>query len=94
MIVPILGILTEMIRIEKVIVGAIALIAFLGGILRMVYALIFETSEPETLEQKALKYYRKVFKKQQNLDALPPQQSIPVSDYSNNRQECGAKLRI
>ena len=46
-IVPILGILTEMIRLDPVIVGLTAIIAFWGGISRMVYALIFEGSETE-----------------------------------------------
>lgn len=85
-LVPLIGFLTEFLRLDGVVVGLAALITFWGGILRMAYALIFEGNETETLEQKSLKFYRRVFKKEKNQEQLPPAQSIPVSDYSNARQ--------
>jgi hypothetical protein len=83
-IVPLLGILTAMMNGEGYIVGAMAIITFLGGILRMIYALIFETSDPAhpTLEDDIAKVSSKFLKKQNQQQALPPQQSIPVSDYA------------
>jgi hypothetical protein len=85
-LVPMLGILSEIIGFNTFFIGLTAIITFWGGFLRMIYALIFEGNETETLEQKAVRFYRKVFKKQKNYEALPPEQSIPVSDFSNNRQ--------
>ncbi len=85
-LVPTLGVLSEIIGFNTFFIGLTAIITFWGGILRMIYALIFEGNETETLEQKTVKFYRKVFKKQTNYEALPPQQSIPVSDFSDNRQ--------
>ncbi len=85
-IVPLLAIISEFLRFDEIIVGLAALIAFWGGILRMAYALIFEGNETETLEQKSLRFYRRVFKKQKNQEQLPAPQSIPVSDYSNAHQ--------
>lgn len=84
MIVPLLGILTAMMNGEGYIVGAMAIITFLGGILRMIYALIFETSDPAhpTLEDDFAKVSAKFLNKKSDQNALPPQQSIPVSDYS------------
>lgn len=84
-LVPLLGILTEVFRLDGALVGLAAIIAFWGGILRMFYALIFEGNETELLEQKLSRFYRKVFKKEKTYEKLPPQQSIPASDYSSGR---------
>lgn len=83
-IVPLLGILTAMMNGEGYIVGAMAIITFLGGILRMLYALIFETSNPahSTLEDDIANVSKKILNKKTEQNALPPQQSIPVSDYA------------
>lgn len=85
-LVPLLGILTEIFRLDGAIVGLTAIITFWGGILRMFYALIFEGNETEMVEQKLLRFYRKVFRKENTLGQLPSPQSIPVSDFSDGRQ--------
>lgn len=81
-LVPILGVFAgNEILINEFIVGLTAIITFWGGILRMLYALVFEGSEETTLEQKAVRASQKLFNKESEVRALPPQQSTPVSSY-------------
>lgn len=84
LIVPLLGIIVVgILNFEGYIVGIAALLTFLGGILRMLYAILFESSHPgdETLEDTIIETKQKLFSKKSNANALPPQQSIPVSNY-------------
>lgn len=55
----------------------------MGGILRIAYALLFESNVPgeNTLEEKFLAASQRNLKSQSAPNALPPQQSTPVSDY-------------
>lgn len=82
-LVPLLGILTEMFNGEGYIVGVAAIITFLGGILRLIYALLFETSDPAepTLEDDIAQVSRKFLKKTGDRKTLPAEQSIPATDY-------------
>ena len=83
-IVPLLGILTAIMNGEGYIAGAAAIILFVGGFLRMIFALLFETSDPAqpTLEDDIAKVSTKLFNKKSEQNALPPGQSIPASDYA------------
>lgn len=83
-LVPLLGILTAMMNGEGYVVGAAAIILFLGGILRIVFALIFETGDPThpTLEDDIAKVSNRFLKKKDDKNALPAHQTIPVSDYA------------
>ncbi|MEO6589097.1 MAG: zinc ribbon domain-containing protein [Pyrinomonadaceae bacterium] len=84
LIVPLLGIIVVgILNFEGYIVGIAALLTFLGGILRMLYAILFESNNPgdETLEDTIIETKQKLFNKKTNVNALPPQQSIPVSNY-------------
>jgi hypothetical protein len=84
-LVPLLGVLTSIFWISPFLVGLTAIITFWGGLLRMVYALIFEGSETEMLEEKISKFYRKNFKKQTTPEQLPPP-SVQFSEYSDGKQ--------
>ena len=48
-----------------------------------VYALIFESGNPadKTLEEKVVQTAQKLLNKKPQVNALPPQQSIPTSGY-------------
>ncbi len=84
LIVPLLGIIfVGILNFEGYIVGIAALLTFLGGILRMLYALLFESTIPGdvTLEDTIHETKQKLFNKNPTANALPPQQSIPVSNY-------------
>ena len=64
LIVPLLGIIVVgILNFEGYIVGIAALLTFLGGILRMLYALLFESSNPgdETLEDTIIETKQKLF---------------------------------
>jgi hypothetical protein len=79
LIVPILGILTSMVNGEGYFVGIAAILTFLGGIIRMIYALVFESGVP-TLENEGLvENLKKDLLGKQSQKALPPQQTEPIS---------------
>ncbi len=84
LIVPLLGIIVVgILNFEGYVVGIAALLTFLGGILRMLYALLLESGNPDdnTLEENVLATGQKFLTKQKNKNALPPDQSIPASAY-------------
>jgi hypothetical protein len=84
LIVPLLAIIfVGIFNFEGYIVGIAAMLTFLGGLLRMLYALLFESGNPndETLEENVLESSQKFLNKQRDHNALPPQQSIPTSAY-------------
>jgi hypothetical protein len=83
-IVPILGILSQLIRFPEELVGLAAVLFFLGGIVRMLFALIFESGNPsdKTIEENVYQTAQKLLNKNPQANALPPQQSIPVDNYA------------
>lgn len=84
LIVPLLGIIfVGIMDFEGYIVGIAALLTFLGGILRILYALLLESGNPNdnTLEENVLATSQKFLNKQKNKKSLPPEQSIPASAY-------------
>ena len=84
LIVPLLGIvLVGILNTEGYIVGIAALLTFLGGLLRMIYALLFEPNEADgtSLEENVMETSRTLLNKKQTANALPPEQSIPTSAY-------------
>lgn len=84
LIVPLLGIIfTGIFNTEGYIVGIAALLTFLGGILRMLYALLFESNVPveRSLEENVVETSRSLLNKKQTANQLPPQQSIPTGAY-------------
>jgi hypothetical protein len=84
LIVPLLGIiLVGILNFEGYAVGVAALLTFLGGILRMIFALLFESNYPygTTLEENVLNTAQNFLGKNKTVGALPPEQSIPTSSY-------------
>jgi hypothetical protein len=84
LIVPLLAIIfVGIMNFEGFIVGIAALLTFVAGILRMLFAVLFESGNPNenTLEENVLATSQKFLNKQKNKNALPPEQSIPTSAY-------------
>lgn len=83
LIVPIIAILTIAANVEPYAVVISALLFSIGGILRIAYALMFESGLPtgKTLEDPLAASSHGLLNKQQNANALPPQQSVPAADY-------------
>ena len=83
LVVPIMAVFHELFRFPYEFVALAAIIFFLGGILRMIYALLFESGNPAeyTLEENVFYAARKLRGKTQNVKELSAQQSIPVDSY-------------
>lgn len=79
---PLTGMISMLLGIRSFAVGIVAVLFFMGGLLRMVYALMFESANPggSTIEQHILEAKEKILPRSQ-VNALPPQQSVPVSEY-------------
>jgi hypothetical protein len=82
-LVPLLGVLSQILRFPEEIVGLGAIIFFIGGIVRMLFALIFESGNPaeKTLEENVFHTAQKLLNKKPQAGALPPQHSIPTEGY-------------
>ncbi len=80
-IVPLLVIVSALFQLHPALVITVSILTFWGGILRMIYARIFESAYPNEInaEQKTLSFVKKILGKK--TDALPPQ-SISVSSYA------------
>lgn len=83
-IVPLLGILSNIFGFRTEIVGLAAVLFFLGGFLRLIYAVIFETGNPadKTLEENVVETAQKLMNKKPPVAELPPQQSVPANFYA------------
>lgn len=83
LIVPLISMYHIMTNTEPFIAAIASIISFFGGILRMIYALMFESKFPLGITKTpvGLEANQSFIEGQQNLHALPEQQSIPVSDY-------------
>jgi hypothetical protein len=83
LVVPIVSILTVWANVEPFGVAISAILLFVGGLLRMAYALMFESNNPsdKTLEQSVYQSAQALLNQTQNPNALPPPQSIPTSSY-------------
>lgn len=86
--VPLLGVLSNIFYFSTEIVGLAAVVFFLGGFLRLIYAAIFESGNPadKTLEENVVETAQKLMNKKKNAAELPPQQSIPVDNYMPPKQ--------
>ena len=84
LLVPLLGIIiVGILNFEGYLVGITALLTFLGGILRMIFALLFESNHPneKTLEENVYQSAQTLLNRKQEAKSLPPQQSVPTSGY-------------
>jgi hypothetical protein len=91
-VVPVIAILgVAMIGLPGEFVGAAAVICAMGGFLRMMYALLFESNEaqedatppPQYVPPASIPNYLGA---RQTPSALPPQQSMPVNTYGAPRR--------
>jgi hypothetical protein len=80
-IVPLLVIVSALLNLHPAPIIIASVLTFWGGILRMIYARIFESANPNEVnaEQKTLSFVKKILGKKTN--ALPPQ-SVSVSSYA------------
>jgi hypothetical protein len=90
-IVPVLGIINsyqEQTTLLEVLVAISAVIFFAGGLMRILYAMLFESAVPD-LESDASAQAPSVKPAQLNtgtrVSALPPAQSIPVPNFTPRR---------
>ena len=81
--VPILAIITIAAEAEPFLVAMAAILFGVGGLLRAIYALMFESNEPtdETPKDSVFQKAQNVLGKKGNQTALPPQQTMPASTY-------------
>lgn len=82
-LLPIAGILMAFVGFPVFIVALTAILSFMGGILRIVFAFMFESNEKEfELEEDDQAFSNQnVLKQSSSKNALPPQTSYPVEDY-------------
>lgn len=88
-LVPILAILSDQNHLlPQTLVPLAAVICFAGGLMRILYAAIFEQSA-RSMKRDAPAYVPPAtpatLKAGARVSALPPQQSIPVSDFTRRR---------
>lgn len=83
LIVPIIAIITVANDAEPYFVAVASIVLTVGGLLRMLYALMFESTEPgdPTLEESTAAAAREMLKRRAKSKTLPPQQSIPARSY-------------
>ncbi len=88
LVVPILAILTVMTNREPFAVVIALILLVVGGLLRIAYAMMFESSDPtgQSVEQAAYQTAQNVLSGSRNQNALPPPQSIPTSVYMPPKQ--------
>lgn len=82
-IVPLLGALSELLNFDTTIIGIAAIITFLGGFVRILYALIFESGVPVISEDEGLldTVKQNLIEKAKGKKELSPSQSVPASAY-------------
>lgn len=83
LIVPLVAMIAVGLRLSPFPVGVVAILLTVGGLLRIAYALMFESNEPGemTIEERLLSSSK--LKKSPEVPALPAQQSTPASDYAS-----------
>lgn len=81
LVAPLMGMVTVALRIEPFLVGFAVVLCFIGGLLRMAYALMFESSEPgvPTLEEKVLAGANTLRSVRAN--TLPPRSTPPAASH-------------
>lgn len=82
-LVPLLGVLSSLLNFDETVVGLAAIITFLGGFVRILFALIFQSGVPVVAEEEGLldTVKQNLIEKAKGKKELPPQQTIPASSY-------------
>ena len=76
LVVPIVSIFTIAIKVEPFAVAICAVTLLMGGLLRMAYALMFESNDVET--GTLANDVNQLISRQRTAAALPPQHSVPI----------------
>lgn len=81
--VPLAGMISLALNVEPIAAGIAAVFFFIGGLLRMAYALMFESGDPgaPTLEEKALAGMAALKSPQTKHASLLPQSSEPIATF-------------
>ena len=85
LIVPLIAVISIGLGVREPFAVAIAAILLTaGGLLRVAYALMFESGNPRgnTLEQSMIAASQQMLGGKKNIEELPPAQSIPASAYA------------
>ena len=84
LIVPLAAMVTVFLNIEPFLPAISAILLTVGGLLKVVYALMFESgvSGGNTLEQSVMAASQNLFAGKREAGELPPAQSIPTSVYA------------
>lgn len=79
---PLFGMISMALNVEPIAVGVAVIICFIGGLLRMVYALMFESADAgaPTLEEKGIAGTASLRSKP-SAQALPAQTDVPAPQY-------------
>jgi hypothetical protein len=77
LVAPLMGMLTLALNIEPFLVGVGAVVCVVGGILRMIYALMFEAGAPALPAANVVN----VLPATENRGSLPPAPQQPASSY-------------
>ncbi len=82
-IVPLLGILSAIFNFDGAVVGLMAIITFLGGFVRILYALIFQSSIPVVEHEEGLidAVKQNLIEKAKGKKELSAQQTEPASTF-------------
>ncbi len=85
LVVPLITIFSIMVNARPYAVVISAIILTVGGLLRMAYAMMFESNTPDEnlLEANALQIAQNFLSKKKKTAELPPQQSILVDVYAS-----------
>lgn len=80
---PLMGMISLALNIEPFLVGIAVVVCFIGGLLRMVYALMFEEADPTVASSdNFLDAAQHHLNRSPGMAALPPQRSFPISNYA------------
>lgn len=84
LVVPIISILFPFLKFPPFIIPLAAILSFMGGLLRIIYAFMFESNMVEYVPYgtDSSDLSSKYIKGNASQNALPPQQSIPISDFA------------
>jgi hypothetical protein len=83
LIVPLVAMIAVGLRLSPFPIGVVAILLTVGGLLRIAYALMFESNEPGemTIEEKLLSSSK--LKKTPEIPTLPAKQSTSATDYTS-----------
>jgi len=75
LVVPIVAIFTKAINVEPYVPAICAVALFMGGMLRMAYAAMFESNDSGSVQPDI----NQLITRQRTAAALPPQHSVPIN---------------